>query len=865
MSLSIRRCLKLVGLMTVPAVLIVAFAVSGQEVDTVAAIEIATFEELCKIGVEEGYPLSGDYALTADIDASGSRDLNDGAGFLPIGWRKVSVPSTGFGVPDVVDSSKAFTGTFDGGGYTVSGLYIKRTVPNEASGAGINIGLFGFAIGAHIMNVTVAADSVVGYSGVGALVGRLSGGVVENSVSAGVVVGQTAVGGLVGMLDVGGTVRVCYSSADVGGESVTDAGGLVGSSDAVISESYSVGRVNVGGGERVGGLAGSLTNRAEVLSCYSFAAVSGGEAAKVGGLIGKVDDGGKVRRSYSVGAVSGVGAGGLIGEDGGTAALYSFWDTERSGCAVSAGGAGGAGRTTAQMMSASAMNSLVTADAASWGISNNYPYLKNDFFPKRTMTVTAARGGALSGDTAADGTHTQRVNHWIDGKTVAATPSPDSIVGNFEGWYLAGSDTALAAGLYAGFSVADAQASADGMSGTLLLSELTTDIAVEARFAAKIYTLRYIAGSGRGKVESLDDNAGESVADTLVKLVKHGDVSSVQAVPNAGRLFLTWSKNWNNEAITTPTRTDTALSNATYIAYFKTDSVTLIYTADTNGKLRVGAAAPVQTHTAKPLYGSNGPRVEAVPNANYHFVKWSDNVTTNPRIDSTVAENVDVLAIFSNTYNVTYIAGAGGKIAVRNVGADTLSEPADTATVTVTVSVPLTPAASAIAVADSGYAFVRWSDGVTDSIRNDASARKDSVVTAIFDTIPVAVKSPDRIVPNGQLTSAAAQIQPVNKTMSGGLTAGPNPVLIQNGKVSLFWQGSKITAGTLLIFDANGNFVDKIIVNDNNNSIDKRTIATWNLTDAKGNPVGVGTYLIKGTISAKNGKRENVALILQLF
>jgi hypothetical protein len=866
MSLSISRYLGRLG-STVVAVIAAASLFSVAYAERL----ISSFDQLCKIGVDAQYPLTENYILIKDIDASGSRELNGGAGFLPIGERKVLVQG-GFGVPDVVDSSKAFRGTFDGRGYKINGLYINRTAADETAEGGINVGLFGFAIGAEIRNVTVVADSVVGYSCVGALVGRQLGGVVENNVAAGAVVGQAAVGGLVGMLEEEGAVQVCYSSAYVGGADVTDVGGLVGLNDAVVSESYTIGRVIVGVGNRVGGLAGSLTNRAKVLNCYSVAAVSGGEeSVAVGGLVGKVEDGGDVRRSYSAGAVSGGAAGGLIGDGGGTAAKFSFWDTERSGCAASAGGA--AGMTTAQMMSASAMNNLVIADAESWGISNNYPYLKNSFFPRYTATVTAMKGAVLSGDTAAGGAHTQRANHWIVGKPVVAMPSSDSILSKFNGWYLIGSDTALAVGQYDGFLVGQA-ASGEGATGTLLLAGLTADdIKIEARFTLKKHTLKYIAMSGRGKIESADDNVGEYSADTLIKLVDHGGISSVKAVEKSGHTFIAWADNQTPNKPKDPARSDTALSDITFMAYFTSDSVVLAYAVDdpNNGRLQVNKAAPpyVPAHTSRLLYGANGPLVEAIPivSSGYHFVKWSDGVTDNPRVDSAATENVNVVAIFSNKYKVTYIAGAGGKIAVQSAGADAPLASADTAVVTVTVSAPPTPVASAIAVADTGYAFVRWSDGVTTAIRNDASARRDSTVTAIFDTATIAVKSSDRVIPNGNITNVAAQIRPVKAT-TGGLTAGPNPVLRQTGKVDLYWEGSKILTGTLLIFDANGNFVNKVIVgniNGINNSIDKRPVAAWNLTDAKGKHVNAGTYLIKGTLSTKNGKCERVALIVQLI
>ncbi len=64
------------------------------------------------------------YTLANDIDASGTSAWSGGTGFVPIG-----------------NSTNRFSGTFDGGGHTISGLTIKRST-TEASWD--EIGLFGY-------------------------------------------------------------------------------------------------------------------------------------------------------------------------------------------------------------------------------------------------------------------------------------------------------------------------------------------------------------------------------------------------------------------------------------------------------------------------------------------------------------------------------------------------------------------------------------------------------------------------------------------------------------------------------------------------------------------------------------------------
>ncbi|MDD4748329.1 MAG: Ig-like domain-containing protein, partial [Salinivirgaceae bacterium] len=83
---------------------------------------------------------------------------------------------------------------------------------------------------------------------------------------------------------------------------------------------------------------------------------------------------------------------------------------------------------------------------------------------------------------------------------------------------------------------------------------------------------------------------------------------------------------------------------------------TLTYTAGANGSL-TGITSQTVNH------GANGTAVEAVPNANYHFTKWSDDVIDNPRTDMAVTENINVTAQFAiDTYSLTYAAGANGSL-----------------------------------------------------------------------------------------------------------------------------------------------------------------------------------------------------------
>lgn len=120
-------------------------------------------------------------------------------------------------------------------------------------------------------------------------------------------------------------------------------------------------------------------------------------------------------------------------------------------------------------------------------------------------------------------------------------------------------------------------------------------------------------------------------------------------------------------------------------------------------------------------HGNNGTAVTAVPIPGYHFVGWSDGSTTNPRTDTNVTSDITVFAVFSNTYTLTYTAGAGGTIEGTNPqfvlhGNDGTAVVAD---------------------GDEGYIFLDWSDspfeGVSDGgYRQDTNVTSDIDATAIF-------------------------------------------------------------------------------------------------------------------------------------
>lgn len=179
---------------------------------------------------------------------------------------------------------KAYSGTFDGKGYTISGLYIDKT-------SSYYVGLFG-CIGAKgkISNVGVL-DSYFQFIADGGGVCGMNYGELQNCSNSSTVIGtqgDTKIGGVCG--DNYGTVRDCKNTGSVRGKGTI--GGVCGYNErryneesGIIENSFNEGTFSGTGdnAQKVGGVCGY--NSGTIKSCYNTASVSG--QYSVGGVCGK--------------------------------------------------------------------------------------------------------------------------------------------------------------------------------------------------------------------------------------------------------------------------------------------------------------------------------------------------------------------------------------------------------------------------------------------------------------------------------------------------------------------------------------------------------------------------------------------------
>ena len=263
--------------------------------------QIANAQQLAKLAeeVNSGVPEqthSGEYfKLTAPIDLSGKR-------WVPIGYGN--------------ESSKSFSGYFDGNNQVITGLYV------DERGNGVCAGLFGNVAAIsdepvlkniRIENAAIYAgdspDSSAHTYGAGVLAGNLTilGGSsvscigVENCQGTGKVVSEMQAGGLLGSASY---ANVSGCSADVTVTGTRISGGFIGD---IFLGSYKncTAKGSVSGGWATGGFAGSVSGygaSVEIEHCASYGDVTANDW-NTGGFVGYLEKG-KISDSVSYGNVT---------------------------------------------------------------------------------------------------------------------------------------------------------------------------------------------------------------------------------------------------------------------------------------------------------------------------------------------------------------------------------------------------------------------------------------------------------------------------------------------------------------------------------------------------------------------------------
>jgi len=298
----------------------ITFYPSSGAVSTVTGFAIYTEAQLQHLAVHP----DSNAVLMKDLDfaqySTGSSDPSTPMGALKIAnqaglyttGHDISNFETGKFVP-IGTYAHAYRGSFDGNGKIITGLEVSCSMIDK-------IGLFGFASGAGISDLTISGGMIFGGDDVGAIIGRAQGGTIESCKNSAIVSGINCVGGVAGFTRDNSTIKNSNNTGTVYGSDRV--GGVVGSNYSAVLNSGNSGSVT-GSGE-VGGIAGfHYGSPATIENCFNTGAVSGLD--RVGGVAGYCYYHSAIKNSYNTGAVFGNdNVGGLAGLNYYNTILNSF-------------------------------------------------------------------------------------------------------------------------------------------------------------------------------------------------------------------------------------------------------------------------------------------------------------------------------------------------------------------------------------------------------------------------------------------------------------------------------------------------------------------------------------------------------------
>ena len=225
----------------------------------------------------------------------------------------------------------------------------------------------------------------------------------------------------------------------------------------------------------------------------------------------------------------------------------------------------------------------------------------------------------------------------------------------------------------------------DGKSENPRQVQVTKDMTYSAYFDKNTYAISLSCNEGQGRVE------GVTSAEYL-------DRVTILATANYGYHFTQWS-----DGVTDNPRTFVITQDTTFTAEFAPNQYT-ITTVSADEKMGYTEGDTVANYLEYIT-------LSAIANYGYHFVGWSDYTYENPRVVQ-VTEDMTYTAIFDkNTYNIS--------LQSNNGTIESVTQAAYLDNVTM------------MAVADYGYHFTQWSDGVTDNPRTFVITQ-DTTFTAEF-------------------------------------------------------------------------------------------------------------------------------------
>ncbi len=275
-----------------------------------------------------------------------------------------------------------------------------------------------------------------------------------------------------------------------------------------------------------------------------------------------------------------------------------------------------------------------------------------------------------------------------------------------------------------------------GGPGYLLKAAVSSISIADNDPVSQVYALIYQAGVGGGLTGSLEQHVTQGNSGTMVT-----------AIPALGHVFQSW-----NDGNTNASRVDSPVADVTYTAYFTAAGYSITYSGNGSDG---GAVPPAQTklHGSDAVVASNG----SMSKTGVYFTGWNTAANGSGQsyapgsVYSTDA-NLTLYAQWSATppaCTLTYLAASGGSI--TGAASQTLAS-GNSSTL-----VSATPA--------TGYQFVQWSDGNTNSSRTDI-ATGNATFVAYFTIRTYSVSYAGNGADGGVLPATQTKIHGVGLTLT---------------------------------------------------------------------------------------------------
>ncbi len=208
-----------------------------------------------------------------------------------------------------IGKSNPYTGSFDGQGFSISGLYFNTNYDRNNSEDFEKIGLFGSLDHAEIKNVTIDCSYVYGSIYVGSIAGYLIDHVtIENCHNHSTVNGGHLMGGVVGHIDGKyNTVIGCSNSGTIDAVESYGEGYIGGVIGCIYGDSTYVRKCcnygTISGPLLIGGVVGYSSNFIDIDACYNVGDITGlGNIGGIGSIYKNADF--RLTRCFNIGKIT---------------------------------------------------------------------------------------------------------------------------------------------------------------------------------------------------------------------------------------------------------------------------------------------------------------------------------------------------------------------------------------------------------------------------------------------------------------------------------------------------------------------------------------------------------------------------------